>query len=34
MLGAEEIENENSAPTMPEEDQSANDTLVHDELRA
>ena len=34
MLGTEGIENGNSAPTIPEEDQFANDTLVHDELRA
>jgi len=31
MLGPEEIDNENSAPTIPEEDQSGNETLVHDQ---
>ena len=30
MLGPEDIDNENSAPAIPEEDQSGNETLVHD----
>jgi len=30
MLGPEDIDNENSVPTIPEEDQSGNETLVHD----